>query len=221
LGGVPLQMDFEVTGMEDVKVPMGTIPCYRVFLARMNQTFWFAADASRRLVKFEANNVVAELQNVRAPGIHSTTNYEHSKIGYTLTLPPGWLTADMPAPENLLLADPEMAGLVYIWATRSAVEKNAIERRLREDVEEKIKTRLQEFKDYKVRPETSQPRQIGQYKGFSCLADFADRGQPMAEYLTWIRSESVFMLFIARAEPAEIDGLRDRLDRLIESVQLK
>jgi hypothetical protein len=79
--------------------------------------------------------------------------------------------------------------------------------------------------DYTIRADSCRQRTIGGLPALSCVADFTQGGQPVDEYLVWIRGENITALFFGRASPGEaspgeVDALRERFDRVIETAKI-
>jgi hypothetical protein len=75
--------------------------------------------------------------------------------------------------------------------------------------------------DYNMRDDSCRPRTIGTLRALSCIGDFTEQGKSMAEYLTWIEADGTAALFFARAPLAEFEKMRERLDPVIDAVQLQ
>src|SRR5262249_44593599 len=120
--------------------------------------------------------------------------YRDALTGYSITAPAGWLMR--PSPESkpeestIVLLDPQVKAFAAIWARKVTGEKAAIPQQLRDTLEERAKSRTAIFKDYKVRPESVQSRQIGTQQALMAIADYMDSDQKMVEYLIFARSEN-------------------------------
>jgi len=64
-GGSIVPIKIEVLGQERIEVPAGTFDCWKIKMNLVNQTFWYAMDEHRYLVKFEAGAIIAELTAVQ------------------------------------------------------------------------------------------------------------------------------------------------------------
>ena len=74
--------------------------------------------------------------------------------------------------------------------------------------------------DYTIRADSRRQRTIGGLPALSCVADFTQGGQPVAEYLVWIRGEKTTALFFGRTSPGEFDTFREAFDRVIETAKI-
>jgi hypothetical protein len=131
-------LDASVAGVEEVVVPAGTFRCYKLRLTatakapaptmstmgitwpRTNdgETLWYALDGARPLVKIEAGTARGELTALRTSEPTGITSYHDSQVGYSFTLPAGWLYhARKPMDgegSSVDLIDPESQTLVVI-----------------------------------------------------------------------------------------------------------
>ncbi len=95
------------------------------------------------------------------------------------------------------------------------------QQKLRSGIEPKVGQRLKEgFQNYRVRPDSIQPRTILGRQALSCIADFDASGKAMGEYLTWIYSEKATALFFARTVADRMEEFRQSVDPIIETIQI-
>ena len=83
--------------------------------------------------------------------------------------------------------------------------KSEIVKQLRAGLDERVERRSKMLKDYRIRPESIQTRQIGGNQVLSAVAEFLQGQQKMVEYLTWVRSENVNSLFFATVPASDLD----------------
>ena len=95
------------------------------------------------------------------------------------------------------MLDPQVKASVSIWAKEEKTEKSAIDQHLRTGLDEKVKKRSGEMKEYHVRPESVQARSIAGKQGLTGVADYLEGERKITEYLIWIRSENTNSLFSA------------------------
>jgi len=74
--------------------------------------------------------------------------------------------------------------------------------------------------DYKILAATLRQRTIAGLPALSCVADFTTGGQPMAEYVVWIRGEKAIALFFGRTAAGAFDAFRESFDRVIETAKI-
>ena len=76
------------------------------------------------------------------------------------------------------------------------------------------------MEDYRIRAGSVERRTVGGRPALSCVADFTRNGVTMAEYLTWVSGEHASAQFFAQVAASELDGLRQRLDSIMETLKL-
>jgi len=224
-GGIVVNLVLAVTAMEDVQVPAGKFHCFRVDLSNMNQTFWIAAERSRPVVKFENEAGVAELVSIRKIDRHSPVNYQDARVGISFTAPPGWVvrpeeaTAKDETPLSML--DPESKISLAVWAKEIKTAPSDMARELRATLDQRVERSSHNLKDYHVRPETIQIRQIAGNQALTCVTEFLRGEEKMVEYLTWIRSENTNLLFSVTGPASDLDDFRKRIDPIVETARVK
>lgn len=221
----PLKISLNVLAVEDVQVTAGKFHCYKVELPEIRQTFWISVDGARQVVKMETMGVTIELVSVHRVDSTAPVPYQDAKIGLSFTASPGWIVRpEQPSEKdetNLFLLDPEPKGSAVLWAQVKKTEKSEIARQLRAAVDEQVEKRSKYLKDYKIRPETMQVRQVGGNQALSCVAEFVDDKKEMVEYLTFVRSENTTSLFSAMVEASGLDEFRKRVDPILETLKIK
>jgi hypothetical protein len=221
----PLKISLNVLAVDDVQVIAGKFHCYKVELPEIHQTFWISVDGARQVVKMETMGVTIELVSVHRVDSTAPVPYQDAKIGLSFTAAPGWIVRpEQPSEKdetNLFLLDPEPKGSAVLWAQVKKTEKSEIARQLRAAVDEQVEHRSKYLKDYKIRPETMQTRQVGGNQALSCVAEFVDDKKEMVEYLTFVRSENTTSLFSAMVEASGLDEFRKRVDPILETLKIK
>ena len=224
VGGTVIKINVAVIAIEDVQVPAGKFHCYKLELAGLNQIFWIGADAPRPAVKMETPGAIVELSNLRKLD-RSPLVYQDAKIGLSFTASAGWIAKpeDLPAKDEtrVFMLDPESKASLLVWAKEQKTMKSEIVEQLRAGLDERVERRSKMLKDYRIRPESIQTRQIGGNQVLSAVAEFLQGQQKMVEYLTWVRSENVNSLFFATVPAADLDEFRKRLDPVLETVKIK
>jgi erythromycin esterase-like protein len=74
--------------------------------------------------------------------------------------------------------------------------------------------------DYRLRPDSLEPRTVNGRPALSSIGEFTQNGEPMVEYLTWVSGAEANALFFARVPTAGLTALRQRLDPIIETLNL-
>lgn len=222
LGAVPVNITVQVIGLEDVQTPVGKFQAYKVEMSAMRQTFWVANEPRRLLVKYEAATMTAELSGIRQRDRLTPSNYANP-AGYSVELPAGWLTQPMPTPakDMVMLLDPEATANVLIWSGAKAAEPAAFESSLRKEADQVIENRVKSLPDFKVRPSSWQTRQINGRPALSLIADYTPMNKATAEYMTWVRNESLITQFRVMCDPGDFEVMRRRMDPIIDTIRLK
>jgi hypothetical protein len=76
------------------------------------------------------------------------------------------------------------------------------------------------LEDYRIRPKSCQPRNIGGRLALSCVADYAEKARSMSEYLILTGSTNAEALFFAQMPAAELDAFRAQFDPIVETLRL-
>jgi hypothetical protein len=216
LGGAVVKIETVVRAVEDVVTPAGTFRAYKLDLEPLKQSFWISADAHRYIVKFEAGGVCAELLAVRQIGRSSTTF--NDPAGLSLALPPEWIadkTTDAKSDFTVPLYDPQgRCTGCWFWVGK-------FDHDVRAELDKKIAERQKKLKDYVVRPESWQARQIKGRDAASLIADFTSEGRKMVEYMIAIKGAGTDPVFVARTGAAEFELLRPQIDAIADSAETK
>ncbi len=223
-GGIVVNLVLAVTAMEDVQVPAGKFHCFRLDLSNVNQTFWIAAEPPRPVVKIESV-VVAELVSIRKIDRHSPVNYQDARVGISFTAPPGWVVRPEEAAAkdetSLSMLDPESKISLDVWAKQIKTAPSDIARELRATLDQRVEGRSHNLKDYHVRPETVQIRQIAGSQALTCVTEYLRGEEKMVEYLTWVRSENTNSLFSVIGPASDLDDFRKRIEPIVETARVK
>jgi hypothetical protein len=180
-------------------------------------------------------------RNASGPGAESQTfdfkpvapstgamEYRDPEFAVSVKVPQGWkvgqafrwgdheTTARLIGPEN---AD---GGALYFKMSSSGARSEEEEyAMLSRNPELKAAQRVAVgMEDYRIRLGSVERRTVGGRPALSCVADFTRNGVTMAEYLTWVSGEHASAQFFAQVAASELDGLRHRLDSIIETLNL-
>jgi erythromycin esterase-like protein len=154
--------------------------------------------------------------------------YRDPEFAVSLKVPQGWkvgeayrwgdheTTARLIGPEN---AD---GGRLYFKMSPNTArsEEEAYTMLLRNPESKAAQRVAAGLEDYRIRPGSVERRTIGGRPALSCLADFAQGGVKMVEYLTWVSGENALGQFFAQVDALELDALRHRLDPIIDTLRL-
>jgi hypothetical protein len=223
--GVPVKLETVVTGTEDVEVPAGKFHCYRVELKVVQNTFWVATSGSRALVKMDAGGATVELTRTGSIDRVSPVPFHESKVGLSLMAPPGWIveTNDMPQANqsSFQLLDPEVQGMVTVFGKTAHTDKTQIAQELRKQLDDGVKDRAKQLKDYHLRPDSVQTLTVNGQQANTSTADYLEGTTPMVEYAVSIRGEDKGALAVAHVAAPDFDAFRKRFDAIVNSIQLQ
>jgi len=113
---------------------------------------------------------------------------------------------------------------IYYRLNTQPTPPEEIVQSLQDMVQKKIDQRTREgFSNYHIRAENCERRQVGTRPGLSCIAEYSYARKTMAEYLTWIRSETCLaQIFILQVPPDKMGDIKSNiaLERLIQSLRI-
>lgn len=158
--------------------------------------------------------------------------------GLEFTLPSDWAyvgqNPSSGAGQMVVLKDTtEKAQFAAVWMRKEAIPDAEKPKRLEWELSAKPQQRYwQDFKDYKIRPESVQWKTIGGNPAVVAVADYSGiwgqavedyRGawgqkgatRRMTEYLVWICGRNTYVFFFARTTPANLAELQSRFDEII------
>ena len=170
-----------------------------------------------------------QVQFVAVPGSDGATEYRDPEFALSLRLPDGWKITQAARladhATTVQLGNPMTQAFTALWFRMLPdAQKLSAEdayKALAPNPEAKAAQRAGEgMPDYAIRANSRQQRTIGGVPALSCVADFTSGGQPMAEYLVWIRGEKATALFFGRTAAGEFDAFRERFDRVIETAKV-
>ena len=180
---IPLEV--EVVGQETLTVPAGQFDCFKVQL-NVGQTFWFATDAHRYLVRFDAGGVTASLASVTQRKIGEPVPFADEALGISFTAPPEWVVHKRLQPaernhQNVHLLDPaaDAEDVSLRLFTTSALAANS-QKSPRVWAEAEFTSGLsQHLKELTIRGDSWKNYNIAGRLGVTYLADYKDKEKPM------------------------------------------
>lgn len=97
LSGTTIPVVFEVMGIEEVTVPLGTFRCahVEVRLAGQTQHFYVTADESRRFIKLKVGEVEIEAVGFAIRERGETYRVKNDTVGFALEVPGDWTAIDL------------------------------------------------------------------------------------------------------------------------------
>ena len=162
------------------------------------------------------------------PDANGATEYRDPEFAVSVKLAKGWSISqafrwgDHETTAPIVAADTKEAGRLYFRMHPNPTKSEDEARQaLLAEPEGKARQRVSAgLSDYRIRPNSIEPRTIGGRPAIACVADFTQNGDKMAEYLVWVSGDQANALFFARATYADLDALRRRLDPVIETLKL-
>ena len=229
IGGGDVQIPLEVRQpKETVKVPAGEFECFNVHLGLVNQTFWFATDPHRYLVKFSANGVDAELISISQNKAGEPRRYKDDKLGISLAAPNDWFfyaaaPLDKKHLATVFLLDPPAVSVIALHVDKPEALKAEKGNLLHSWADEGIDEARKIYKDFKLRADGRQERTVGGLPALSALADYTDGKRKMVAYVTYVEAKAagLELQFGALIPREQFDGLRKPLDKIMESLKVE
>jgi len=158
-----------------------------------------------------------------------TIERECGDLDYSLSfkLPAGWRIGRAirigDRETSIAMSNPESqtANLWYkVLKPQRKMTTGEIWRALVASADEEVVQRVNQGRtDYRIRPDSPRAHSVRGHLALSCVADFTQDGRNMAEYLTWIRSDSTSALFFGRVPATELDRFRESFDQIIETLR--
>ena len=158
-----------------------------------------------------------------------TKQYRDRKYGFSVTLPAGWKRSGPKRwgeQENTLALNEAKTSLqlkLYVKILKSPehLSTDEMDRKPVREAEYKVQQRRREgFEDYRVREGTYLRHTVGSCPALSWVSEFTHDGEDMVEYLTRIRCENSNALFFAFLPTSELEGFRQRVSPIVESLQI-
>ena len=152
--------------------------------------------------------------------------YHDPGTGTEFTLPAAWsIVKTTPSPGNgntvtLLDAASRREAAVWMRAEKHPPDPVQIQKLLLQALDAKAASRSN-LAGYQVRSDSIQPRVINGQQALSAVAGYTRNGRPMTEYLTWIFTPKVHVLFYGRAPAADLETFRASLDAIVNSAEVK
>jgi|SRR5579871_320925 len=224
--GVLIKFAPEVTGIEDVEVGAGKLHCYRLDVKMLHYTYWVEVDPPHRLAKMDEGGASVELARVGTLDKVTPVHYQDAKIGLSFNADPGWIVRANDVPQadqtSVRMLDPEVQAFVMLVGKQEKIDKIQITQKLQTDMDEGVKAETKQLKDYHLRPDSVQTRQIGGQQAISTVADYMDSSSgPMVEYVIDIRTENTKAAFITHMAASDLAAFQKRFDPMVNTIQLK
>jgi hypothetical protein len=161
------------------------------------------------------------------PGPTSSNEFHDEQSGISLKLPASW-SAQGPSHWGDRQTTVRFAGLpagtfaaLYFQVLQDQKTPEEINKALLAAVEAKQVQRRQEgLNNFTVRAGSCAARVVSGHSALSCVADFDEDGRAMTEYLTWVRTERLDVLFFGRTPAIDLDAFRKGIDGMIRTVSI-
>jgi hypothetical protein len=219
-----LEFEVRVDKIETLTVPLGTFECFRLDLS-VAQTFWISTGPDRRIVRFDAGGVIAELAEFGITEAGAPLSFHKGDLSFRLTPPDGWdfLLDVISEPDekeatvSLLDADVRTNSVAEVRRVdRASVEAGIVE--LARGELGRIRAR---YKEYALQESSWLEHPIGGRPAVSFSGDFDQGGKRMTQYRVYILDGDVVGEFVFRLEKAEFDAHRATFDAIAESFRLE
>jgi hypothetical protein len=220
-GGQSVDCQINVDGKEDVTVPFGTVPCWKVKLAvysgmvkALEHTLWFSADEKKLMMKYDSGAAVMELTEVSK--VQPQTVVSDSKTGISITLPAGWVACTDGATNDRRLSWPIATDELETWCNFIAQEAPSSSD-LNTAVDGDITILKGFFKEYTLRSDSRKSLSIDGMPAMAYTADYTNDGKAMVEYRTYIMGKSRIYWFIFRVEKDKFEANQAIYDGIVGS----
>jgi C-terminal processing protease CtpA/Prc len=180
-----------------------------------------------------ADTSPAEVESLaRPPEIPTAppiTEFHDEQSGIALKLPDGWKSrdplrwGDQQATLFLSGGPSGSVAALYFQVLRDPrkMTVDETEKALHEDAEIKQKQRRSEAAgDYQMRAGSCVDRTVSGHPALSCVADYTEDGHAVAEYLTWVRTDRLIVLFFGHSHAAGLEAFRQSFDRVIAAISI-
>ena len=188
-----LPLGVEVTAIETITVSAGTFKCFKVELSPLQSVYWISTDNNRYPVKFEDQGIHGELAEIAHRSPDEAVAYQDPWFDFSLTVPAGWYhrrhagTGRNPQAKEaqVLFFDPDADlkfGTLEVRPAKAGwTLKMVAEREL-----EGVKRR---FKDYTLRPESWQERDIAGSPAISFAGDYKEGKEDYVQYRVYMLND--------------------------------
>jgi len=172
---------------------------------------------------------ILQMATPQNPEPAPSNEFSDEQSGISLKLPAGWGAqdpfhwGDQQTTVALTGAPSGSAASLYfqVFHDRNQLTEEEIHKDLDHQVEAKQEQRRREGRgNYTIRTGSCSARTVSGRAALSCVADFDEGGRAMAEYLTFVRTGKLLVLFFGQTPAAGLDAYRQSLDRVIETISI-
>ena len=111
--------------------------------------------------------------------------------------------------------------MVTVFGKTAHTDKTQIAQELRKQLDDGVKDRAKQLKDYHLRPDSVQTLTVNGQQANTSTADYLEGTTPMVEYAVSIRGEDKGALAVAHVAAPDFDAFRKRFDAIVNSIQLQ
>ncbi|MBC2605157.1 DUF3108 domain-containing protein [Pelagicoccus albus] len=224
--GMPVEVNFTVTGLETLDTILGEVECYkvRIDIHGQEQFCYLTNDEDRMMVKMVAGGLEGILKKVETIDYDSTASYENELHGYSIQLPASWgvvpqgeeLKADKKI--RVWLAEPTVRGIYALssipnadWSDGSGIEL--------EDFIAMAKKKLSDAEG-ELDAEWERELQIGNLRGAAFRASL-DSGKEDVPYVYALLGPDYHYLLEAKIPSDDIEEMESQLERIVTSISVQ
>lgn len=223
-GGLTVPIKLEVNVREPVETPAGKFECYRVE-TNIKQTFWYATNALRLLVKFEGGGTIAELAEIRQRPSGAPVTHTNAAFHFTLSAPADWdfYRREPQVPKgrtSLVILDPEAVGTSELVVQSVARLKPGVRKSVRDWAEARIAADAKSLKHLEVRAGSWRERVVAGRPGLSYIGDYVEGQEKMIVYGVLGMDETMASEFQFHLPAQDFEALRTPFDGIVDSYRL-
>jgi hypothetical protein len=184
--------------------------------------------------------VAASTANAKAPSVpavaadvpppNMSVELHDTTSGVSWKAPPGWHFApiqrwgDHQSTVRIMGAEwPKIRPTLYyrIFENPQEMSPRVISRQLLRQINGKVRQRKEDgFQNYRVREGSAEQLLVNGNSAVRWVADYAESGDDMSEYLVRVRTDHTNALFYAFMPAKELDSFRQRFDPIIETLEI-
>ena len=219
-----IKVEARTTGIETVKVPVGTFECYCVELVMdsVKVKYWISIDDKRYLVKYDIGTQgVIELEKIEQVSKDKPVVFNDSEAGISMSSPAGWyiIKSSITAGAKVLIniQSPALkADSSYFF-----VQQHSGAFKAPQDLpKESMGILKQTFKNYTPRPESWEYGEIDGLPSSTYISDYNKEDKEMVEYRTDILNKQEVYVFILRLEKEYFNELKTDFENIVQSFKL-
>ncbi len=227
-GGLIVPVQLEVIGAEKIEVAAGSFACHKVqlTLAGSSQTLWYSTDASRLLVKFEANGVIAELNTIKRNGPDAPVSLREPTLGHSFSAPAGWMArpdggADQFKRPTYHLVDPAGTAMISVMAEAQKNFDPAQVASVRAYADHQVAMAKKFTEKFEVHPDSWKETTVDGQPALTCVADHVKGPIKLLTLNTFALVEGNAVSITCYIEPENVDSFRPHYETIVASFRGK